>query len=465
MADATKKTAKAWGGVFTESTDSRMEQFSESISFDSRMYEQDIRGSIGHARMLADVGLLTRDEFLAIERELLAIQDRIESGDFEYSTALEDVHMHVEKALTDKLGDVGRKLHTARSRNDQVSTDFRLWIRDAIDQLDALLVELQKAFVGRCDGDFDVVVPAYTHTQRAQPVLAPHIWLAYVEKYQRDRERLADCRKRVNQLSLGAAACAGTSLPIDRSKSAEYLGFEGICANSVDVSSDRDFATEFAYDMAQIAIHLSGWAEDWIWHSTVEFDFLKLPQSFCTGSSIMPQKINPDALELIRGKSARVIGNLQSLLVLTKGIPLAYDRDLQEDKEPIFDSFDTVSASLAIAAPIAAGATLKRESIAARLEKGFLDATSLMEYLIRKGIPQRSAHGIVGKLVRKGVDSDTPLAQFSLETLQEACDKIDESVYDYLGAANAVKAMKSYGSTAPDQVRFQIDSWKKRLGL
>ncbi len=465
MPENTNKSAKAWGGVFTEATDARMEQFSESISFDKRLYEQDIRGSIGHARMLADVGLLEPEEFEAIERELNVIKERIEKGDFEYSFALEDVHMHIEKALTDKLGDVGRKLHTARSRNDQVSTDFRLWIRDAIDNLDVLLAELQKAFVGRCDGDFDVVVPAYTHTQRAQPVLAPHIWLAYVEKFQRDRERLADCRKRVNTLSLGAAACAGTSLPIDRAKTAEYLGFEAIAANSVDVSSDRDFATEFAYVMAQIAVHLSGWAEDWIWHSTVEFDFLKTPQPFCTGSSIMPQKVNPDALELIRGKTARVVGNLQTLLVLTKGLPLAYNRDLQEDKEPVFDSYDAVSASLALAAPIAAGMVLNRESIAARLEKGYLDATSLMEYLIRKGVPQRSAHGVVGRLVRQGIDSGKALAEFPLETFQEACELIDESVYDYLGTANAVKAMKSYGSTAPDQVRFQIDSWKERLGL
>ncbi len=465
MAENIKKNVKAWGGVFTESTDSRMEKFSESISFDSRMFEQDIRGSIGHARMLRDVGLLTDEEFEAIERELTVIKGRIEQGDFEFTTALEDIHMHVEKALIDKLGDVGRKLHTARSRNDQVSTDFRLWIRDAIDSLDALLKELQKAFVGRCDADFDVVVPAYTHTQRAQPVLAPHIWLAYVEKLQRDRERLADCRKRVNTLSLGAAACAGTSLPIDRTKSAEYLGFEAVAANSVDVSSDRDFATEFAFDMAQIAIHLSGWAEDWIWQSTVEFDFLKLPQKFCTGSSIMPQKVNPDALELIRGKTARVVGNLQSLLMLTKGIPLAYNRDLQEDKEPVFDSFDTVSASLALAAPIVAGAQLKRESIAARLDKGYLDATSFMEYLIRRGVPQRSAHGVVGRLVRQGIESGRALAEFPLEELQAACDVVDEHVYEFLGAANAVKAMKSYGSTAPDQVRFQIDSWKKRLDL
>lgn len=465
MTEPTAKPAKAWGGVFTEATDARMEKFSESISFDSRMYEQDIRGSIAHARMLSDVGLLSADEFSAIERELTAIKERIAAGDFEFSTSLEDIHMHVEKALIDKLGDVGRKLHTGRSRNDQVSTDFRLWIRDAIDQLDELLANLQKAFVGRCDGDFDVVVPAYTHTQRAQPVLAPHIWLAYVEKFERDRGRLADCRKRCNTLSLGAAACAGTSLPIDRTKTAEYLGFEGIAANSVDVSSDRDFATEFAYATAQIAIHLSGLAEDWIWQSTVEFDFLKLPQTFCTGSSIMPQKVNPDALELIRGKTARVVGNLQSLLVLTKGLPLAYNRDLQEDKEPVFDSFDAVSASLALAAPLVAGTTLNREAIASRLERGYLDATSLMEYLIRRGTPQRSAHGIVGRLVRLGIETNRALAELPLETLKEACELVDETVYDYLGAANAVKSMKSYGSTAPEQVRFQIDAWKKRLSL
>ena len=459
------KSEKAWGGVFTEATDTRMERFSESVSFDKRMYAQDIAGSIAHARMLSDVGILTKDEFAQIEAELLAIKDRVARGEFEFSYSLEDIHMHVEKALVEKLGDVGRKLHTARSRNDQVSTDFRLWIRDAIDELTRLLRNLQRAFVGRCDGDFDVVVPAYTHTQRAQPVLAPHIWLAYVEKLERDLERLADCRKRANTLSLGAAACAGTSLPIDRNKTAEYLGFERIAANSVDVSSDRDFATEFAFDMAEIAIHLSGWAEDWIWQSTVEFDFITLPQSFCTGSSIMPQKVNPDALELIRGKSARVVGNLQTLLILTKGIPLAYDRDLQEDKEPIFDSFDAISASLDIAASIVSGATLKRESISARLDRGYLDATSLMEYLIRQGAPQRAAHGVVGRLVRKGIESGKALAEMSLDELRTESDKIESDVYDYLGASNAVNAMKSYGSTAPDQVRFQIDAWKKRLGL
>ncbi len=465
MAEQQGKTIKPWGGVFTEATDELFEKFSESVSFDSRMYKQDIDGSIAHARMLSDVGILTKDEFEAIARELAAIKETIARGEMTFTSKLEDVHMHVEKALVDKLGDVGRKLHTARSRNDQVSTDFRLWIREAIDRLDALLLGVQKAFVARCDDDFDVVVPAYTHTQRAQPVLAPHVWLAYVEKLERDRERLADCRKRCNTLSLGAAACAGTSLPIDRNKTAEYLGFERIAANSVDVSSDRDFAVEFAFDMAQIAIHLSGWAEDWIWQSTVEFNFLKLPQAYCTGSSIMPQKVNPDVLELIRGKSARVVGNLQTLLVLTKGIPLAYDRDLQEDKEPIFDSFDTVSICLALAAPVVAGMRLNRQSIASRLEEGYLDATSFMEYLIRLGVPQRTAHGVVGRLVRKGIDSGRPLAQFSLEEFKAESPLVDENVYKFLGAVNAVNAMKSYGSTAPEQVRFQIDSWKKKLGL
>jgi len=321
------KSQKAWGGVFTEATDKRVELFTESISYDKRLYQQDIKGSIAHARMLSDVGLLTREEFEQIEREMLHIEADIEAGNFEYTTEKEDIHMHIESELTRRLGDIGRKLHTARSRNDQISTDMRLWCRDAVDRLDTLLADLQKAFVNRCDGDFDVVLPGYTHTQRAQPVLAPHYWLAYVEKFQRDRDRLADCRKRINVLSLGAAACAGTSLPIDRNKTAEYLGFESVGRNSLDISNDRDFAIELAFDLAQIALHLSGWAEEWILWSSCEFNFIKLPQGFCTGSSIMPQKVNPDVLELIRGKTARVVGNLQSLLMLTRGLILAYNRD------------------------------------------------------------------------------------------------------------------------------------------
>ena len=454
---------KAWGGVFTEATDQRVELFTESISFDKRLWRQDIAGSIGHARMLADVGLLTKKEFRAIEKELNAIGKEIEAGRFEYSTAKEDIHMHIETELIRRLGDVGRKLHTARSRNDQISTDLRLWVRDAIDRLDQLLAELQRAFVHRCDDDLSVVVPGYTHTQRAQPVLAAHYWLAYVEKFARDRQRLADCRRRTNTLSLGAAACAGTSLPIDRTRTAEYLGFESIGRNSLDISNDRDFALEFAYDLAQIALHLSGWAEEWILWSACEFNFLKLPQPFCTGSSIMPQKVNPDVLELIRGKTARVVGNLQSLLMLTRGLILAYNRDLQEDKEPIFDSFDTVSASLELAAPLVAQSVLNREAIAERLDRGYLDATSLMEYLIRKGVPQRTAHGIVGRMVRSAMDRKIPLAEIDLAEMKSCCGKIEKDVYKILGAENAVKAMTSYGSTAPAEVKKQIAFWKKTL--
>ncbi len=325
---------KAWAGVFSEATDRRVELFTESISFDRRLYAHDIRASIAHAQMLAKVGLLTAEECRQIEQTLESIRQQIEQGQFEFKTELEDIHLHIERALIDRIGDVGRKLHTARSRNDQVSTDLRLWCRDSIDEIDRRLIEFQMAFVGRCAADRDVILPGYTHLQRAQPVLAPHYWLAYCEKFERDRQRLADCRRRVNVLSLGAAALAGTSLPIDRHDVARRLGFidesgePQVAANSLDVSSDRDFVLEFAFVLALIAEHLSTWAEEWILWATSEFNFLKLPEAFCTGSSIMPQKINPDVLELTRGKTARVIGNLQALLVLVKGLPLAYNRDL-----------------------------------------------------------------------------------------------------------------------------------------
>ena len=294
---------KAWGGVFQQSTDRRVEEFTESVSFDRRFYAQDIAASIAHAQMLAKVGLLSGEECRQIEQTLGEIRQEIEQDRFPFSAELEDIHMHIERALIDRLGDTGRKLHTGRSRNDQVSTDLRLWVRQAAEQIDQRLIELQRAFVGRCDGDLDVILPGYTHTQRAQPVLAPHYWLAYCEKFQRDRGRLADCRRRTNVLSLGTAALAGTSLPIDRADVAERLGFDGLTANSLDASSDRDFVLEMAFVLAMIAEHLSTWAEEWILWSTVEFGFLKLPQAFCTGSSLMPQKVNPDVLELIRGKT------------------------------------------------------------------------------------------------------------------------------------------------------------------
>jgi argininosuccinate lyase len=452
-------------GVFAKETDSRVELFTESISFDARLYAHDIQGSIAHAQMLEKIGILTANEREAIEKTLLEIKADIEAGNFTTSVSLEDIHMHIEKRLIDKLGDVGRKLHTGRSRNDQVSTDFRLWVRDALDRVDELLMQLQRAFVGRCDQDADTIIPAYTHMQRAQPVLAPHYWLAYCEKLQRDRERVADCRKRLNESSLGVAALAGTSIPIDRQDTAQRLGFDRVAANSLDVSSDRDFVLESAFALSMIATHLSSWAEEWILWKTMEFDFIDLPHEFCTGSSIMPQKINPDILELIRGKTGRVIGSLQTLLILVKGLPLAYNRDLQEDKPALFDAFDTVEACLDIAAPLVEGATIKAESINERLEQGFLDATTMMEYLILQGIPQRTAHHMIGSLVALATEHNTSLAELPLEEFQKLSPDLDEKIYGVLGVKNAIAAFKSYGSTAPEQVKAQISAWKIRLEM
>lgn len=458
-------TSPSRSGVFQQAPDRRVERFTESISFDRRLYAHDIVGSIAHARMLASVGLISEAEACLIETTLEAIRAEIEDGRFEYRVELEDIHMHIEQELVRRLGDVGRKLHTGRSRNDQVSTDLRLWVRDALDRVDGRLQELQKAFVGRCDRDADVVVPAYTHLQRAQPVLAPHYWLAYCEKFERDRLRLADCRKRVNVCSLGAAAVAGTSLPIDRDDVARRLGFAGVAANSLDVSSDRDFVLESAFVLTLIAEHLSTWAEEWILWSTVEFNFLKLPQEFCTGSSIMPQKINPDVLELTRGKTARVVGDLQTLLVLVKGLPLAYNRDLQEDKPALFDAFDTVEACLELAAPLVAGAELKRAAIAERLDRGYLDATTFMEYLIRRGLPQRTAHHLVGSLVARAMEQGVRLSDLPWEDFRAADATLDESVFGVLGVENAIRAFASYGSTAPQEVARQVARWRVKLGL
>ncbi len=461
--DGIEVNSPSRSGVFQANADERMEAFGESISFDRRLYRHDIQGSIAHAEMLAEVGLLSSEESSLISKTLLEIEKELDANLLPIRFELEDIHMHVEQALIDRIGDTGRKLHTARSRNDQVSTDIRMWIRDALDEIDQKLEGLQIAFLSRCDRDFDTILPAYTHLQRAQPVLASHYWLAYIEKFARDRERVADCRKRVNRCSLGVAAVAGTTLPIDRSRTAEKLNFQSVTANSLDTSSDRDFMMETAFVLSVIASHLSGWAEEWILWSTVEFNFIKLPQTFCTGSSIMPQKVNPDALELSRGKSARVMGNLQTLMLLVKNLPMAYNRDLQEDKPPLFDSFDTIFAMLDIATPIVEGSQLQHESIASRLEEGYLDATTLMEWMIKKGMPQRRAHHLVGAIVGAAMERKVPLKDLPLEALKEHAPELDESVYECLGTQNAVAAFVSYGSTAPTQVRNQIDHWKSIL--
>lgn len=452
-------------GVFGSSTDRRVEQFTESISFDHRLYAHDVAGNIAHSQMLAMVGLITAEEQQALERTLNEIREEIEQGRFEMRVELEDIHMHIENALIDRLGDVGRKLHTGRSRNDQVATDLRLWVRNALDKIDERLLDVQRAFVSRCERDFDVVLPAYTHLQRAQPVLAPHYWLAYCEKFERDRQRLRDCRRRVNVCPLGSAALAGTSLPIDRRDVAARLGFEEVSANSLDSSSDRDFVLETAFTLAVISEHLSTWAEEWILWSTVEFNFIRLPHEFCTGSSIMPQKINPDVLELIRGKTGRVIGDLNTLLVLVKGLPLAYNRDLQEDKPALFDAVDTVKSCLKMAAPVISGMELNRPWIEANLERGYLDATTFMEWLIRNGMPQRTAHHLVGQVVRKAMERGVPLSELSLPELQSIHPELDERVYRVLGARKAVAAFVSYGSTNPDEVAKQAAKWREKLGM
>ena len=454
---------KAWGGVFREPTDVRVEAFSESVSFDRRLADDDIDGSIAHARMLASVGLMTVPEADSVAHVLEEIRSEIHAGRFEFSASKEDIHLHIESSLTARLGDTGRKLHTARSRNDQVATDLRLYCRRAIDRLDAGLAELQRSFLGFAEREQDLVIPGYTHMRRAQPVLAAHQLLSWCEKLQRDRDRLADCRRRTNVLPLGSGALAGTSLPIDREHVREALGFEAVAANSLDAASDRDFACELAFVMALAGVHLSQWAEDWVIYSTHEFGFLMLPEAFCTGSSIMPQKINPDVLELVRGKSARLVGNLQSILVLLKGLPTAYNRDLQEDKEAIFDSIDTLEAVLGVSAPLVAGTRFNRERIMASISGGHLDATSLMEALIAQGVPQRTAHEIVGHLVRRAMTQGISLGELSDEEISQDYAGWNAALRGALGASRAVERMQSFGSTAPAAVADQIAGWRRRL--
>jgi argininosuccinate lyase len=455
---------KTWGSRFAGETDRRVEAFTESIGIDRRLYRHDVRASQGHARMLAEVGLLTADEADRIAAALDDIAAEIDRGEFAFSIGLEDIHTHIEGALIARLGDVGRKLHTGRSRNDQVVTDVKLWVRDAIDAFDGRLRDVQRALLEAAERHKDLVLPGYTHLQRAQPVLAAHYFLAYVEKYQRDRERLADCRRRVNVLPLGAAALAGTSLPIDRERVARLLGFDAVAANSLDVSSDRDFVLEFVFDLSVIALHLSGWAEEWVLWATTEFGFLDLPDAFCTGSSIMPHKKNPDVLELIRGKAARVVADLQQLLVLVKGLPLAYNRDLQEDKAALFDAHDTVAASLELAALVVQASRLRGEVIAGRLEDGFLDATTLMEHLVAQGVAMRAAHEAVGKLVRLCEERRCRLADLPAEVYECVRPGLSAGVYKVLGVANALAAFRSQGSTAPAEVERQLGLWRQRLG-
>lgn len=448
--------AKLWGGRFAESTSALVEKFSESVSFDSRLYRQDIRGSQAHARMLAKVGVLGTEDAERIVAGLDAILERIESGQFEWSEKLEDVHMNIEARLTEDIGDAGKRLHTGRSRNDQVATDLRLYVRDVIDDLAELIGRLEGALLDLAEREADTVMPGFTHLQIAQPVTFGHHMLAWREQILRDRSRLLDCRKRLNLLPLGSAALAGTVYPIDRHYTAGLLGFDGVTENSLDTVSDRDFAIEFCAAASLILVHLSRWSEELILWSTPMFGFVDLPDRFCTGSSIMPQKKNPDVPELVRGKTGRVIGNLQALLVLMKGQPLAYNRDNQEDKPPLFDTVDTVSMCLQVYAEMVPHIAVKRDNCRAAAAKGFSTATDLADYLVKKGLPFRDAHHAVGSAVGYAAQKGCDLSELSLEELRQFSPLVEKDVYERITLEGSLNARNHYGATAPAQVRAAI---------
>lgn len=457
------KESKLWGGRFEETVTDAVETFTESISFDKALYKQDIMGSKAHATMLAHQGLISVSDKDSILEGLDEIERRIEAGEFVWRTDREDVHMNIEAALTDMIGEPAKKLHTARSRNDQVMTDFRLWCRDAIDRIVTSIRHLQVALVLLALKNKDLIIPGYTHLQRAQPVLLPHLVLAYVEQLERDAGRLLDCRGRLNYCPLGACALAGTGLPIDRFMTSDALGFTAPMRNSIDAVSDRDFVVEFLSSNSIIAMHLSRLGEEWVLWASEEFGFITPSDSVSTGSSIMPQKKNPDPMELVRGKSARVISHLVTLLVLCKGLPQAYNRDLQEDKEPALDSVKTIIAMLEVSAEFAQNISFNKERIQKALPAGYLDATTLADYLVKKAIPFRTSHDIVGRSVALCVSRKCQLQDLSLEELKSISPVFEEDVYDFLGVQNAVKKFCSYGSTGSNRVAEQMDYWISKL--
>ncbi|MAZ87206.1 MAG: argininosuccinate lyase [Cellvibrionaceae bacterium] len=448
-----EKTNQQWGGRFNEPTDAFVQRFTASIQFDQRLYRHDIQGSIAHATMLETAGVLTADERDTIIAGLKEVQADIEAGRQEWSIPLEDVHMNVESALTQKIGITGKKLHTGRSRNDQVATDIRLWLRDEIDAIAAELTRLQTGMIALAEGEADTIMPGFTHLQTAQPVTFGHHLLAWNEMLERDFGRLQDCRKRVNQSPLGAAALAGTTYPIDRELTASLMGFEAPTRNSLDSVSDRDFAIEFCAFASVLLTHMSRMSEELVLWTSAQFDFINLPDRFCTGSSIMPQKKNPDVPELVRGKTGRVNGHLISLLTLMKSQPLAYNKDNQEDKEPLFDAVDTVKDCLRAFADMIPAIESKKDSMLEAAKRGFSTATDLADYLVVKGVPFRDAHEIVGKSVAYGLESGKDLSEMSLQELQQFSDVIVDDVFDVLTLEGSVAARNHIGGTAPNQVR------------
>ena len=458
-------SAKLWGGRFAESTAASVEAFSASIDYDSRLYRYDIAGSKAHAAMLADNGLLSKDELKEIIDGLSAIEREIDNGEFEFLQELEDVHMNIEKALADRIGPAGAKLHSARSRNDQVALDLKLYLRDQCDLLVDLLDSVRHGFTRLARTYLGNIMPGYTHMQRAQPVLVSHHLLAYFEMFSRDRGRLLDCRRRINISPLGGAAMAGTGLPIEREQVAELLGFDGVTANSMDTAGDRDFAIEFVSCCTQIQLHLSRLCEELVLWAGSEFDFVEIGDRFCTGSSIMPQKKNPDIAELVRGKSGRVVGSLMTLLTIMKGLPLTYNRDLQEDKEPVFDAVDTVSASLSIIAELLENLKFNTEKMIDATKSGFMTATDLADYLVLKDVPFREAHGIVGRIVSYCIDRGCELVDLTVQDMQQFSPVIEKDVYEVISIDGSVQSRISTGGTSLQRVEEALRAAEKQVGI
>jgi len=457
------KAKRSWEKRLAGEPDELTVDFVESLSYDRRLYKYDIVGSIAHSQMLAEQKLITKDELKAIKDGLIEISREIEKGRFEFAKKYEDIHLAIEAALVAKIGEAGKKLHTGRSRNDQVATDIRLWMRDEIEVLQAKLNGLQKAFAKLAGKYTEDVMPGYTHLQRAQPIVIASYLLSFVEQFERDFIRLKNCSELLNISPLGCGAVAGSTLPLDRKSTAKQLGFADISFNSIDAVGDRDFCAEFIFDCALIATHLSRLAEDWIIYSSDEFGFVRIDDSYCTSSSMMPQKRNPDVLELIRGKTASVYGSLIAILTILKGQPSGYNRDLQEDKIHIFSASDTVRASLDMARAIVSHTKFNTKKISAGLEEGFLDATALTEYLVGKGVAFRDAHGIVGSLVAYCEKANKKLAELGLAEFKKYSASIGPDVYENLGAVNVVNKYVTEGAAGPGQAKEQIAYWNKQL--
>ena len=461
--DSLNGAAKSWSGRFSEPVAELVKRYTASVDFDKRMAEFDIQGSLAHAQMLNKAGVLSAPDFAAIQNGMADILEEIRSGKFEWSVDLEDVHMNIEKRLTDRIGDAGKRLHTGRSRNDQVATDIRLYLRSAVDGIIELVKELQRSLLDLAEQNADTVMPGFTHLQVAQPVTFGHHLLAYVEMLNRDAERFADGRKRINRMPLGSAALAGTSYPIDRAYTAQLLGFDAVCENSLDAVSDRDFAIEFTAAAALTMTHLSRLSEELILWMSPRFGFIDIADRFCTGSSIMPQKKNPDVPELVRGKVGRVNGHLIALLTLMKSQPLAYNKDNQEDKEPLFDTVDTLVQTLTIYADMMRGISVKPDAMRAAVQQGFATATDLADYLVKRGLPFRDAHEAVALAVRFAEGQGCDIGDLSLEQLRQFSPLIEQDVFEVLTLEGSLNARNHIGGTAPAQVRAAITRARSRL--